>query len=73
MDWASFWAMGNHGFYVWLSYGCALLLFVLLAIEPLLRRKKLQQQLLRQYKREAMEKAANTYSTTILEQAGPEA
>ncbi|MFC0323496.1 heme exporter protein CcmD [Gallibacterium melopsittaci] len=33
-SWSAFWQMGNHGFYVWLSYGIslvAILLFVIMS------------------------------------------
>ncbi|MFC0309630.1 heme exporter protein CcmD [Gallibacterium trehalosifermentans] len=31
-SWSAFWQMGNHGFYVWLSYGISLIAILLLVV-----------------------------------------
>lgn len=45
MNWSEFFAMGNYGFYVWTSYGLALIVFVANVVAPLRRRKVVQRQL----------------------------
>lgn len=32
-SWSDFFAMGGHGFYVWLSYGISMLAILLLAVQ----------------------------------------
>lgn len=49
---ADFLAMGRHGFYVWLCYGIALLLFVLNAVQPILQKKKIIKEQARRLRRE---------------------
>lgn len=55
---ADFMAMGNHGFYVWLSYGVSLILLLLLVIMTTTNDKKVKQQIKNRVKREAKLKQA---------------
>lgn len=49
---ASFFAMGGHGLYVWLSYGCAAVIIALNFISPMMTRKKIIKDIERQLRRE---------------------
>ncbi len=55
---AEFLAMGNHGFYIWLAYGVALLVFIGLLLEPALRRRQLRARLQAFYRREQLDAQA---------------
>jgi len=46
-----FFHMGGYGFYVWTSYGIALLILVANLLSPILLKKKLLSQLARREKR----------------------
>ena len=53
---AEFLAMGNHGFYVWLSYGLSAVVIAWNVVQPVLRRRRLikeQAQRLRREKKNA--------------------
>ncbi|MCA6063960.1 heme exporter protein CcmD [Thalassolituus marinus] len=53
---AEFLAMGNHGFYVWLSYGLSAVVIAWNVVQPVLRRRRLikeQAQRLRREKKHA--------------------
>ncbi len=52
---ADFLAMGGHGFYVWLAYGTASVVFILLLLEPVWRRRQLRQRLQAYYRREQLD------------------
>ncbi len=43
-SWSDFWAMGKHGFYVWGSYGVA----VLLALAEVVQARRARQQALQE-------------------------
>lgn len=60
---AEFIDMGGHGFYVWLAYGVGLLVFLVLLLEPTLRRRKLRTQLQAFYRREMLDAQSNERST----------
>lgn len=60
---AEFLAMGGHGFYVWLAYGTALLVFLVLLCEPALRRRRLRARLQAFYRREQLDAQAETTVT----------
>ncbi|MBQ0711740.1 MAG: heme exporter protein CcmD [Porticoccus sp.] len=45
--------MGGHGTYVWAAYLISLLVLIGLVVSPLLRRRKLVQEVIRQQRREA--------------------
>lgn len=49
---SSFFAMGGHGVYVWLSYGCAALILAVNFISPVIQRKKIIKDIERQMRRE---------------------
>lgn len=49
---SSFVAMGGYGFFVWLSYGSALLLFVLLTWQSVQSHRQTKQKILKKYKRD---------------------
>lgn len=33
-DWQAFWAMGNHGFYVWACYAAVFVILLILSLQP---------------------------------------
>lgn len=39
---SDFWAMGEHGFYVWLAYGLSALILIYNVIVPILQRRQLR-------------------------------
>ncbi len=45
---AEFFAMGGHGFYVWLAYGVSLFSLVLLLLAPSFRRRALLKEIQQQ-------------------------
>lgn len=47
-----FFAMGGHGFYVWLSYGISFVLIAVNFIMPVLKRKQLYRDMARLSRRE---------------------
>jgi heme exporter protein D len=47
-----FFAMGGHGFYVWLSYGISFVLIAANFIMPVLKRKQLHRDMARLSRRE---------------------
>jgi heme exporter protein D len=49
---SEFFAMGRHGFYVWLSYGICFLVLAANVVAPMLKRKKLIEQQVRLQRRE---------------------
>ncbi|WP_448546900.1 heme exporter protein CcmD [Thalassotalea fusca] len=49
---ADFIAMGNHGFYVWISYGACLLLIVGLIVNNAIRDKTVRKEITKRIKRE---------------------
>jgi len=55
MTFQEFIHMGGHGFYVWSSYGIALVIFVGLYLSTRLKNKKLVEQLQRRYRQEQRE------------------
>ena len=62
---AEFLAMGTHGFYVWLAYGVALLIFIGLLLEPALRRRQLRARLQAFYRREQLDAQAGESSADV--------
>lgn len=48
--------MGGHGFYVWLSYGVGLLVFLIAFISPILEKKKIMKELSQFQKRQMKHK-----------------
>ncbi len=51
MNWSEFFAMGGYAFYVWTSYGIALVVLLLNVIIPVVQRKQFLRQLLMKQKR----------------------
>ncbi len=49
---SDFFAMGGHGFYVWLSYGLSFVLIAANFIMPVLKRKQLRRDMARLSRRE---------------------
>lgn len=49
---------GTHAPYILMGYGAAALAFVFLIVEPILRRRKLRQQLHAQWRREQLAKTS---------------
>ncbi len=43
-SWADFWAMGGYAFYVWLSFGVALVAMLLITVSSALEHKRLVKQ-----------------------------
>jgi heme exporter protein D len=42
---ADFWAMGGHGFYVWLAYGISVIIFIYNVMIPIQQRNQLRRQI----------------------------
>jgi len=57
MNWTDFFHMGGYAFFVWTSYGLALVIVLVNIISPLLQRKKVIKHIKRTIKREQI--AAN--------------
>jgi len=55
---SEFLAMGNHGFYVWLSYGASIFLLLLLVFMTKANDRKVRKQIINRVKREAKLKQA---------------
>jgi heme exporter protein D len=53
-SWSEFFNMGGYAFYVWTSYGLALLMLVVNIVSPLLERKRVIARVKRAIKREAL-------------------
>ena len=49
---SEFFAMGRHGFYVWLSYGLAAMIIAFNVVQPWLRRRQLIKQQTQRLRRE---------------------
>jgi heme exporter protein D len=49
---SDFWAMGGHGFYVWLAYGATAVLLTYNIVQPILKRKTILKELSQKLKRE---------------------
>ncbi len=56
MNLEQFLHMDGHGFYVWLSYGVAALVFLGLLFEPRLRRQSLRKRIAAFYRREQLDR-----------------
>lgn len=52
MSVSDFFHMGGHGFYIWVSYGLALVLMVAAFIPPIFQERKLIKQITRRLRRE---------------------
>jgi len=61
---ADFLSMGGHGFYVWLAYGAGLLVFLFLLLEPVVRRRRLREQLRAFYRREQVDAQSDERSAS---------
>ena len=48
--------MGKYGGYVWPAYGLALFILIINAILPMLRERRLREQIARRFRREARSK-----------------
>jgi heme exporter protein D len=53
-DFAEFIAMGGHGFYVWVAYGVALLVFTFNVLVPTFKRRRFVIEHARELRREAL-------------------
>ena len=51
MNWQQFFAMGGYAFYVWTSYGVALIVLVALVAAPVIQRKLFLRRLANKQKR----------------------
>lgn len=49
---AEFFAMGKHGFYVWLAYGLSALVVLWNVLQPIMQRRRLIKQQAQQLRRE---------------------
>lgn len=56
MSFEQFLHMDGHGFYVWLSYAVAALVFLGLLFEPVLRRQSLRKRIAAFYRREQLDR-----------------
>jgi len=54
-SWSEFFAMGGYAFFVWTSYGIALLVVVLNIVMPVLHRKKVINRVKRAIRREQLQ------------------
>ena len=54
-SWSEFFAMGGYAFFVWTSYGIALLVIVLNIVMPMLHRKKVINRVKRAIRREQLQ------------------
>lgn len=52
MNWSDFFHMGGYAFFVWTSYGLALVIVLANIVSPLLQRKKVIKHIKRTIKRE---------------------
>ncbi len=61
----SFLAMGGHGLYVWLSYSVGLLVFIIAFVSPLLKRKRIMQELTQLQRRQKHMRTPNENTESI--------
>ena len=54
-SWSEFFAMGGYAFFVWTSYGIALLVIVLNIVMPVMQRKKVINRVKRAIRREQLQ------------------
>ncbi len=54
-SWSEFFAMGGYAFFVWTSYGIALLVIVLNIVMPMIHRKKVISRVKRAIRREQLQ------------------
>lgn len=57
MNLTEFFAMGGYAFYVWTSYGIALLVLALNIIQPLMQQKRVLREIRRRQKRHSRQAA----------------
>ena len=56
MNWSEFFHMGGYAFFVWTSYGIALVVLLANIISPIMQRRKTITRIRRAIKREAIER-----------------
>ncbi|MFT6028869.1 MAG: heme exporter protein D [Oleiphilaceae bacterium] len=61
----SFLNMGGHGLYVWLSYGVGLLVFIIAFLSPILKRKRIIQELSQLQRRQQLKRTPNKTTGSI--------
>ena len=61
----SFLEMGGHGLYVWLSYGVGLLIFIIAFISPILKRKRIIQEMSQLQRRQNLKRTPNDNTGSI--------
>jgi heme exporter protein D len=61
----SFLNMGGHGLYVWLSYGVGLLVFFIAFVSPILKRKRIIQELSQLQRRQQHQRTPNDHTESI--------
>jgi len=54
-SWSEFFAMGGYAFFVWTSYGIALLVILLNIVMPMIQRKKVISRVKRAIRREQLQ------------------
>ncbi len=54
-SWSEFFAMGGYAYFVWMSYGIALLVIVFNIVMPMVHRKKVIKQVKRAIRREQIQ------------------
>ena len=57
-SWQEFIAMGQHGFYVWLSYGFTAIIILANIVQPIRRKKKIADEYLKIQRRQAAQTAS---------------
>ena len=61
-SWQEFIAMGQHGFYVWLSYGFTAMVVLANIIQPIIRRNKIAKDYSKNQRRQAAQAALQVSS-----------
>lgn len=64
-SWQDFWAMGGHGFYVWLAYGGSFAVTAIFILQSLRGRKAVLNGVLRELQREARLKKQSNKENTL--------
>ena len=57
-SWQEFIAMGQHGFYVWLSYGFTAIVILANIVQPIRRKKRIADEYLKIKRRQAAQTAS---------------
>ncbi|MDA3979340.1 MULTISPECIES: heme exporter protein CcmD [Gallibacterium] len=64
-SWSAFWQMGQHGFYVWLSYGISFVAILLLVITSHRGKKKILSEVNKEMQRQQRIKQHKTMENSL--------